>query len=397
LKRMDNPNGMNDRLIEESRILNNMENSICKSLNLCGFDKISTPVIEYYDAFSKKEFSFDEDSIYKFIDRGGSIMTLRPDMTIPCARVAATKMKNYSKPLKLCYSGNVYRVVGEGSSTRCEQNQIGAEIYGESGLWADIEIITTCCQCIKRSGINDFKIDIGHGDFFEEISKSVGLSEKVADKLKKMINDKNMVELQNMIEVLDVNENDKQLLMKLPHLFGSPVQIFSELENYELDLKVQETIDYLKLIFEKLEASPYKNNINIDMSMSSGMKYYTGIIFKGYAKGAAGVILSGGRYDTLTSIFNVDYQAVGFALYMDQVFSAYKNQNVMTTKVEKSLIVFDDKNYDKAFRFVEKIRAEQKIGSLIYVKSLSDEVAYMKDYSFTNIVRFLEGEDEAKC
>ena len=86
-------------------------------------------------------------------------MTLRPDMTIPCARVVSTKLRNYPKPLKVFYCGNVYRVDGNGTSARRELSQIGAEIFGEPNLWSDVEVLLTCCDCIRKSGINNFKID----------------------------------------------------------------------------------------------------------------------------------------------------------------------------------------------------------------------------------------------
>lgn len=397
MKYLESPYGLSDRLFEDSSMMADMENVIGRCLELSGFNRIATPVVEYYQVFARNRMPFDEESVYKFIDKDGSILALRPDITIPCARVLSTKLKSCSKPIKVFYAGVVYRNNADASGSK-ENKQIGAEIFGMPGLWADIETLAAAIDCIKQAGLRDFRIDIGHAGIFEGICKELELADIVEQKLRRLINEKNLVELQYVLSELDINEDYKALLLKLPSLFGSPKGVFAELEGIKLNKELRSSFSYLEELYSILEKTWAGLQIAIDFGMTSDLHYYTGVIFKGYANGAGGVILSGGRYDSLTGLFDYDCPAVGFALYIDQIMQAVKKQAKGIKKREKLLVLFDDASYEKALVYSRSEREKGLVTSLIRYSTSIELDSYMAEYGYTQLKYFISerGNDYAE-
>jgi ATP phosphoribosyltransferase regulatory subunit len=392
VKKLYTPKGMEDILIDSCSMYTKVDNEVQQYLNLSGYHKISTSVIEYYDVYSDLKEAFDEGTVFKLIDRDGSIIALRPDITVPCARAVSTGMKHYPKPLKLYYSGNVYRNYTDKADSRRSFLQIGAEIFGDSGIWTDIELITTACNCLKKAGLNNFTLDIGHSEVFNTISKIIGLTRDEENLISSLVNEKNAVELEAMLRELNISDEHKDLLLKLPSIFGNPDTVFELIRKLGLDKQMEETVSYLKELYLQLEKCNLGQHISIDLGMTGEQKYYSGIIFKGYTYGAGSMVMAGGRYDKLTERFEYKCPACGFAIDVNHVIKALEKQADDYSNDEKTLIIYDDKSYDKAQQLAEQLKSKGVKACLIYNSKDLDIEEYMKIYDFNKSITMVDKE-----
>lgn len=332
------PQGMRDILIDESRKRTVLQEGLTHYMQSCGFSRIETPLFEYYELFSGDISPVDDESIIKTINRDGKVVVLRPDMTIPAARVAATKLKakltakptarpmakptGEKKPLKLFYSGNVYRADRKNRGALIELCQLGAEIYGCEGRWPDIELIAMTKQCFEEAAAQNYKIDIGHVGIIKGVFEELTLPEEKKAAIIALINEKNLVELEKEILKLDIDERKADIIYKLPRLFGNPAEVFGKIDEVIVNNTVKESVDYLYEIYGKSKEMGIASKIIVDAGMTGNMKYYTGLIFKAYAQGVSSAVVSGGRYDDLLGKLGFDCPAAGFAVDIDSMIRA---------------------------------------------------------------------------
>ena len=279
------PQGTRDILIDESSKRTILQERLLHYMQSCGFCRIETPLFEYYELFSGDISPVDDESIIKTIDRDGRVVVLRPDMTIPTVRVVATKLKGQQKPLKLFYMGNVYRADKKKRGTGREFCQVGAEIYGCSGKWLDLEIIEMAKESFREAGVSNYKIDIGHVGIIKGIFEGLNLSEEKKSYIIDLIGKKNLVELENEVSTLSIGSRYKEIICKLPRFFGRPEDVFKNIDEIIINDTVRESADYLFEVCEKSRAMGLDPNLIIDVGMTGNMKYYTGLIFKAYAQG----------------------------------------------------------------------------------------------------------------
>lgn len=220
------PQGMRDILPDESGRRTILQEKLRQYMHSCGFSRIETPLFEYYELFSGGISPVDDESIVKTIDRDGKVVVLRPDMTIPTVRVASTKLKGKKKPLKLFYMGNVYRSDKKSRGAGREFTQVGAEIYGCSSKWLDLETIIMAKESFRVAGIADYKIDIGHVGIIKGIFEEMSLSEEKKSHIISLISEKNLVELENEVQTIPVSSRNKEIIHMLPSLLES-LKMFS--------------------------------------------------------------------------------------------------------------------------------------------------------------------------
>ncbi|MFZ5354539.1 MAG: ATP phosphoribosyltransferase regulatory subunit [Bacillota bacterium] len=393
MKKLNNPRGMNDKLTDAYQIAAQIEGSIINTLRLNGFQGIATPVIEYYEVFNTDKLRLEEGSVYKLLDREGNIMALRPDLTVPCARVAATKLKNAMLPLKLFYSGSIYRI-DSSNENHMELHQIGAEIFGADDIWADEQAIMMACDCLKAAGLKDYSLFLGHAGIFESIKKRLSLSEENEKELEDIIRKKNLVGLQSFVFNIEMDEILAKLLLKLPQLFGQPEKVFSQCSELYEAAELSDTLDYIKALCINLKEHGIAKQIQLDLSIVGGLGYYTGTLFKVYSKGAPGALISGGRYDSLTEEFGYECPATGFALYLNQIVHII-SQDALHDKDEKHLVIFQKHRSKEAYAYANQLRKAGTAASVVEAGALRDVDGYMAQYGYSKLKIF--GREERVC
>jgi ATP phosphoribosyltransferase regulatory subunit len=379
---------MRDILIDESRKRTILQERLLHYMQTCGFCRIETPLFEYYELFSGDISPVDDESIIKTIDRDGKVVTLRPDMTIPTVRVVATKLKEQQKPLKLFYMGNVYRADKKNRGAGREFCQIGAEIYGCSGKWLDLEIIEMAKESFREAEVANYKIDIGHVGIIKGIFEELDLLEEKKAEIIDLISKKNLVELEKVVAALSIDSRYKEIICKLPLFFGKPEDIFKNIDEIIINDTVRESADYLFEVYEKSRDMGLDSNLIVDVGMTGNMKYYTGLIFKAYAQGTSEVVISGGRYDDLLGELGLNTTAAGFAIYVDSMIEAAAMENIIQQKEHKVLAIFGDNRFIEALKYSESCRKDGITVNLINCRDISNPEQYGRQYGYDEILNF---------
>lgn len=381
------PEGTKDTLFEECTRKVEIENILRKTYTCSGFLEVKSPTLEFYDVFSGESSTLAQEKMYKLFDNHGRILVLRPDMTTPIARIAATKLKEVTHPLRLCYTSNVYRVNESLNGKNSEITQSGIEIIGVKNLKADAEAIITGITALINCGVEDFKVELGHAEFFKAIIENVDIDDEEKEKLRVYIENKNFTALS---ELLDKNRNSMnkdtlKILKELPKLFGN-MDILDVVYTFTDNEKALKAINDIKSVYEIIKDAGLGDYVSVDLGMVHYLNYYTGIIFRGYAEGVGGNILSGGRYDNLIKQFGEQQEATGFAVNVDSIISALENcEQINESKVKKVLIYYKNtdfkKAYDKALNFRE--------GGSIAELSLFDSQKEAEEYAEEKGMEFI--------
>lgn len=275
--------------------------------------------------FAFQSRPIDEEKMYKFFDEKGRIIVLRPDMTIPLARVIGTQ--RCDTPLKVTYSGNVFRANESLTGKYNEIVQSGIEIIGIDNVRAEIECVISVIQSLQKLKVQSFTIEIGQVQLYKCIVKKLSIHEEEEKVLRTYIESKNYAALSNFIrdKKLDRCDETVKLLEKLPRLFGN-LEVIEEAEKLASSNEMKMAITRVKEIYEAIEKLGYGSYISIDLGMIQHLDYYTGVIFKGYIYEIGEEIVSGGRYDELIGNFGEMLPAVGLAVQVNQIVKALQEQ-----------------------------------------------------------------------
>ena len=204
------PEGMRDFTIDECKRRNNIISTIKNCFENWGYNEISTPTVEYYKTFNHKTQSLKEEEMYKFFDNRGRILTLRPDMTVPVARLVNSKLKDMELPLKLFYSANVFRVHDSFEGKRNEYLDCGIELIGAYGREIDLEVLVTALEVLKALDTKkEFKLEIGNVNILKSALNNMNLYNYQKDKLIELINKKSLTSLKNYLNCLDIKNEYK--------------------------------------------------------------------------------------------------------------------------------------------------------------------------------------------
>ncbi len=315
--RLQPPGKVYDLLPKQCKKLRRAEDILRNLFANNGYLEVQTPMYEYYDTcvlgLGKKS------DLIKFIDKDGEVLTLRPDFTLPIARMYAANM---SGEAKLCYMGSAFSAAPAGAGA-CEFIQGGIELIGASGMASDVSVLTLAIEALKALGVENITVDIGHMGFFRNIIEPLNVNSEVAEQIRSSIDNKNVSELNYALDMARVDKKSKEVLCELITLFGGR-EVFDRAKELSPHDK---NIDKLVELSSLLEASGYGSYVSYDLGMLHNYDYYTGIVFKGFCKDIGFSILSGGRYDNLLSkFFKPDTPAIGFALDLSRIIELWEEK-----------------------------------------------------------------------
>ena len=370
------PVGVRDVYGKECAVKLTIENNINKVFNLYGYHNMQTPTFEFFDIFSKERGSVASKNLYKFFDREGNTLVLRPDMTPSIARLAAKYYMDTNIPIKFCYNANTYVNTSELQGKLKETTQLGCELINDNSVEADAEIIALVVESLKAAGLEEFLVEIGHVDFYNGLMDESGLDEEEEVKLREMILNKNDFAVEEILNQNHVTGKVKNAMQKLPELFGS-VEVLSTARTLTDNKKALKAIRRLEKLYSILQDYGVSKYISFDLASLSKYGYYTGIIFKGFTYGTGEQIAAGGRYDKLLSQFGKNAAAIGFAVYMDQIMIAHSG-NMTETDYDYEVIVYEPKYRKYAFSLASDLRNEGMKTELIPKKKEIDISEYKK-------------------
>lgn len=311
------PEGTRDRLFDECRERRQVQSRLTHLFRSRGYAEIITPEVEFYDSFVTGGCAIPQEAMLKVIDRSGKICVMRPDSTIPIARVAATKLKDLPLPQRFYYNQNVYRSSDANRGSDGEIAQCGVELIGAGGVRADLEMVCTAVDALRACGVEKFHIEIGHAGIYRALASEMGLDGETAERIRALIEGKNFAALRAFLA--DYSGRPAcAALNRLAYLFGG-VEVLDEAE--ALGGGEGGAIAYLRTLYQLFSRAGYGDFIRFDLGLVHQIDYYTGVVFQGYVEGAGTAVLSGGRYDRLLEAFGRPAQAIGFAVDVDAVAS----------------------------------------------------------------------------
>lgn len=358
------PAGVKDYLPPQVRKKNRIESAAAEILNSWGYEEITAPSFEYLETFARSGQHGFAEKVFKFFDRQGSVMALRPDITTSIARMVTTHYSDHNLPLRFCYMSNVFRFQEMQKGKDQEFYQIGAELIGIPGIEADIEIILLASSILEKAGISDFIINVGHTKFLEGLLDEVEGDSSLKDNIAWAIKNKNFVLLKELVESNELETSAKEIFLSLPYFYGGP-KILQEIRKFSLNDKCKMAIYELEELW-KIVRKFDNISITFDPGLARGMDYYTGIVFEIYSPEAGFPLGGGGRYDNLLDKFNGSRPATGFAL----------SENSILTIIDKK--VEDDYKPFYLFYMPEKFadalnKAEEMRNQGMIVKMVSVE------------------------
>jgi ATP phosphoribosyltransferase regulatory subunit len=293
-----------------------LERAICSVFEGWSYEEIIPPIFDYYDVFAKGWGQ--EEQIYRFIDREGNILALRPEFTSLVAKTVATRLVSSPKPIRLFYSGEVLRFEKPKGGRQREFAQIGIEHYGGAHKAADVEVLLVAVEAFQRLGIQTFQINLGSVDFFGGIVDRIELPKEQIDALKEVLNVKDQSGLEALLQTLPLEERRKNILRAVPHLTGGKA-VIAEARSLVKNPRSVEALNHLEEIYSIFERLDLAQHLTIDLGEIRGFDYYTGILFRAYVRGLGFEVASGGRYDGLPAAFGEDVPAVGFSFSLDRL------------------------------------------------------------------------------
>lgn len=349
----EKPLGLRDTLPQIYEIKSKIRTSISEEMKRWGYQFIKTPSLEYFDTVGTAS-AIHNQQLFKLLDSQGHTLVLRPDMTAPIARVAASKMLDEKLPLRLAYSENVFRAQQKEGGWPAEFEQIGVELIGDNTISADGEVIAVMISALKEAGQANFQISIGHIGFLQELFLQILGTEERVNTLTKFLFEKNYVGYREHVASLSLSSIDKQRLLDFLTLRGNE-EVIERASKLIENNKGKKSIQQLNKLWETLIDYGEQERIKFDLTLVSHMSYYSGILFEVYADQVGYPIGNGGRYDRLLGKFGKNTGATGFAIRLDRLVESLGE----LTELEPVIcILFSEERRSEAYQLAKQKRVE---------------------------------------
>ena len=260
------PEGVRDIYNVECRKKLILQERLHDVLHLYGYQDIQTPSFEFFEVFRKEIGTIASKELYKFFDREGNTMALRPDITPSIARAAATLYEGEELPIRLCYIGNTFINHSSYQGRLKETTQLGAELIGVDSVDADAEMLAMVIDCLKKAGLEDFQLTIGNVEFFESLIQAGGFEEKIEEQVRDLIKNRNFFGIDEVFDHIEVSQNAKDAFAMLPSLIGT-VEILEEAKKIAPDAKAARGIRRLERIYKVLRAYGVEKYVTFDLKI----------------------------------------------------------------------------------------------------------------------------------
>lgn len=293
------PSGTRDVLPDELRELRAITDAMRTVFDQYEYGEVSTPALEYESVLTRGD-SAAADPAYRLFDERGNVLVLRSDMTIPIARVVATRFENAEPPLRFSYVAHAYRAVAQHRLQPREILQAGVELVGAPGPSGTAEAITVLCAALDAAGLNSYRVGLGDASLFPRALDRAGVHD--TGPILKELADGDMVGLQRELSAAGAPE-----LFEVARARGG-VEIVPEGEP-------------LLEVYELLAPDVAKRVI-FDLGLVRTLGYYTGPVFEVYDAAFGSPLGGGGRYDDLLARFGRPLPAAGWALDVERIHAA---------------------------------------------------------------------------
>lgn len=290
-----------------------------------GYLHMQTPSFEFFDVFANNIGLTPSRELYKFYDKEGNTLVLRPDFTPAMARAYSKLYFNDNSAVKLCYSGNTFVNGSDLNGRLKESTQVGAEFYNDDSCIADAGMIELVIRCMKTVGFDDFIVSIGNGNFFKGLFDKLGISSEDEKTIRQLISSRNNTRVRDILSGLSIDDDMTELIVHISDRYTTRDSLF-DLRDQIDDETCIKAVDRIISIIEILEKKGFGRYISVDLGLLNKYDYYTGVLFRAYTFGFGDAIIKGGRYDNLVKEFGKDVPAIGFGVSVDELLIALSEQ-----------------------------------------------------------------------
>ena len=307
------PSGTRDVLPDEMRELRAMTERIRGVFERAGYGEVYTPALEYDRGVENHATG---NPAYRMFDEHGNVLLLRSDMTVPIARLVATKYATAEPPLRFCYFAHAYRSVRPQRGQSREFLQAGVELIGAPSPEGTAEALTVLCDALDAVGLENYRVGLGHVTLYPALLDSLGVQPQQRGRILTDLARGDFVGVQRELDGLALSTSDADLLLRVPRMRGGP-GILDDLAGPLLDAGVATMRSVLSLL-----APRTAERVILDLGLVRSLGYYTGAIFEVYDPAYGMPLGGGGRYDDLLGELGRPLPAVGFALNVERLHIA---------------------------------------------------------------------------
>lgn len=336
------PEGFRDIYGGEMKRKRHVMSALHRVFEKYGYEDIETPAVEYFDVFGTDIGTTPSNELYKFFDRDGNTLVLRPDFTPSVARAVAMHFPAEKMPFRLCYQGNTYVNSAEYRLNLKESTQMGVELIGDGSVAADAEVLSMTVDLLKAAGLKEFQVSVGEVDFFKALAAESKLPEETLEKVRELISSKNFFGVGEVLDSVTIDPAYRRAFTELPQLFGGK-EVLDRAEALAVNYGTKAAIGRLREIGDLLEKNGAADYVTYDFGLLSQFNYYTGIIFSAFTYNVGEPVAKGGRYDRLLAHFGQDAPSVGVGIQIDQLMNALQRQKITKEQSEEDRPSTSDK------------------------------------------------------
>ena len=362
------PEGVRDIYSRECSQKHQLQDRIRKVFQGYGYEEIETPTFEYFEVFSREVGTVPSRDLYKFFDREGNTLVLRPDFTPSVSRACATYFSPEKEVVTLSYTGQTFVNSSSYQGRLKETTQMGVERIGDDSPEADAELLAMTVECLLASGLREFQVSVGQVDYFKSLLEEAELDEEAEERLRELIAEKNYFGVEELVEGQNLNQDLSAALQQIPHLFGSR-EVLDRARSLTDNPMAVQAVERLEKIYEIMKIYGYEKYISFDFGMVSKIQYYTGIIFQAYTYGTGEPLVKGGRYNNLLKHFGTPAASIGFVIVVDSLLTALSRQKIETFQEEEPYVLtYTEDMLEEAVVKAQRLRKEGRRVALRKVK-----------------------------
>ncbi len=317
------PSGTRDVLPDEMREMRAITESLRDVFERSGYGEVYTPALEYESVLARAGADAAPPPAYRLFDEHGAVLALRSDMTVPIARMVATRYESAEAPLRFCYLAHCYRGVRPQRGQPRELLQAGIELIGAPAPEGTAEALGVLCDALQAAGLESFRVGLGDASLYPSLMAGLGVREEVRPLLLEALARRDFVGLEEALDRTGLPAGDAELLLSVPQRRGGPEVLA------DLPAPAAQAAGGMRMVHELLPESVAERVI-FDLGLARNLGYYTGAVFEVYDPALGMPLGGGGRYDELLGRFGRALPAVGFALEVDRLHIALAGEARVT-------------------------------------------------------------------
>ena len=330
------PFGVADYFWEEASSRQDLLDQLMETFRGWGYGDVIPPMFEFDSTLSAQYDDRLRSGMYRFLDRDGSTLSLRPEFTTPVARLVGARLHDWPMPQRFCYGGSVFRYLEPQAGRQREFWQVGGELFGAPDPAADAEILALTATALKVAGLTEFRQIVGHIRYYRSLLDALGLDPQRTQQLQWALERKSEPLLDEFLRDTPLRTGQRQAVETLPQLVGEKVDaILSLAERHIQNRGMHEALKNLRGIVDALGGYDVRDSVIIDLTEIRNLGYYTGVSFEAVTPGLGTAVASGGRYDDLVGRFGPPQPAVGVALGVDRLLVARQRQDGLESETSR--------------------------------------------------------------